>query len=86
MKEYSSSDAAVRIFLENIQKGVYLLEHYLDSEFYEVGNKFYLLVVNEEHILFINIADKTLIWERNTNDLDTVEKFRNGLKLNYREV
>jgi hypothetical protein len=70
------------VFLENVKNGQYSEEHFIDCTIYKNDNNFYLILLNEEHIVFINIGNKTVIWEIPSSSLERVQKFSNGLKLN----
>lgn len=81
MHEYLKRDADIRTFLENVQKGKYLREHMLDESIFQSEDDYYLLFVTEQHIVYISIKEKYVIWEVNTSQLREITKSQNGLTL-----
>jgi len=67
--------------LENVKKGKYLKEHMIDEDLFEVDEDYYLLFITEEHIVYINIKEKNVMWEFDTGSLRNIEKDQDGIRL-----
>jgi len=74
MKEYIKQDADIRPFLLNIKKGKYLDEYMLNEYIYQSDKDYFLLIVTEQHIAYIDIKGRYEIWKINTPKLEQVSK------------
>jgi len=81
MREYVKKDADIRIFLLNIEKGKYLKEYMLAAYIYQLEDEFYLIFATEQHILYINLREKYIIWKMKMNELQDITKLKNGVTL-----
>ncbi len=53
----------------------------LDECIFQSDDDYYLLFITEEHIVYISIKEKCVIWEIDTTKLREIVKSQNGLTL-----
>ncbi len=57
----------------------------LDESVFQAEDDYYLLFITEQHIVYISIKEKCVIWQLSTPKLQDVEKLQNGLTLGTTE-
>ena len=87
-KSFSDADAEVYGMLQSYKRGRYAAVSFLDAitilpNENEKENKFFL-ILTIEFVLYLCFKTKKLEWEIGTNNIKSIEKYGDGLRINLK--
>jgi hypothetical protein len=71
--------------LDRLDQGRYSKDHFVDFIAYELRNRYYVIIITQENVLFINPLARKPIWRLGFQYIKKIKKYSNGISIHYEQ-